>query len=100
MAIITRVDYLDPLCTITITYNDSTMKMTGVSAVNNGSKTLRIYLISPLTLERTVAPGNTLSYSIPTSNRPSFRINTGSKSVTKIDIPQIEDIVWRATYGV
>lgn len=101
MATITRTDIIGDGCTITMSYNDVSMKLTSISANNQGVGKLIITLISPLSLIRTVLPGNTLSYSIPTSNRPTFRISTGSKnSSIKIDIPQIIDIEWRASYGI
>lgn len=101
MAIITRIDTIAPGCTITMSYNDVSMKMTTIAANNQGTGTLTITMISPLSLVRTVSASNTLNYSIPTSSRPLFRISTASKNeAIKIDIPQILDIDWRASYGV
>lgn len=102
MASIKRRDILDPKCYVEAEYDDvdgDGWRLKKLAASNKGTRTLMISFTSPVALNFTVNIGDTLAYSCKTGEKTKVTVKTTSKSVSKVDIEQLEGIEWMATYG-
>jgi len=98
MATFTQIANLGGEASVEFTYDDVTMKMTGVKLVNNSKQYLDIFMISPLVYSRRVNPNDNFNLTFTTIQRPSYQIidlikNWGIAKVTG-------GITWRCCLGV
>lgn len=103
MASFKRVDELDPKCSVNVEYDDvdgDGWRIKKIAADNKGIFTLRISFKSPVVLDFIVKPGDKLAESFKTGEKTKVTVKTTSKSVSKVDVEQLNGIVWMATYGV
>jgi hypothetical protein len=61
--------------TITLTFDDLTMKLTRIEANNPTNRTLTFAITNPITWNRTINAGGTLSVNLPSNQRPSYVMN-------------------------
>ena len=83
--------------TVDFTYDDATMKMTGVKLVNNSKQYLDIFIISPLEYNRRINPSDSFNLTLTAMQRPSYTIVDiiqASRTVHTID-----GIEWRCSLG-
>jgi len=99
MATFTQTSNLGGEANIEFTYDDVTMKLTGVKLVNNSKRYLDIFMISPLEYNRRVNPNDSFNLTFTAIQRPSFQIIYISvgKGMGKWSIGGIE---WRCCLGV
>jgi hypothetical protein len=98
MATFTQGSNLCGEATVDFTYDDTTMKMTGVKLVNNSDKYLDIFMISPLQYNRRINPSESFNLTFTAIQRPSYQITDVQKTwgIAKT----IGGIEWRCCLGV
>jgi hypothetical protein len=98
MATFTQGSNLCGEATVDFTYDDTTMKMTGVKLVNNSTQYLDLFIISPLEYSRRINPGDNFTKNLTTLERPSYALTDVVKvwGIAKI----ISGIEWRCCLGV
>jgi hypothetical protein len=98
MATFTQTSNLGGEASVEFTYDDATMKMTGVKLVNNSKRHLDIFIISPLIFNNRIDPGKSFEKILTTIEKPSYTIRQINKDgwITQ----NIDGIEWRCCLGV
>jgi len=98
MATFTRISNLSGEASVEFTYDDATMKMTGVKLVNNSKQYLDIFMISPLEYNLRINPGENFTKNLTTLERPSYTLTDIVKNWGTAKT--IGGIEWRCCLGV
>jgi len=98
MATFTQGSNLGDKASVEFTYDDATMKMTGVKLVNNSDKYLDLFLMSPLVFNKRIDPGKSFERSLTAIERPTYQIVDIEKNWGIAHI--IDGIEWRCCLGV
>ena len=98
MANFTQTSNLGGEASIEFTYDDATMKMTGVKLVNNSKQYLDIFMISPLEYNLRINPGENFTKNLTTLERPSYTLTDIVKNWGTAKT--IGGIEWRCCLGV
>ena len=98
MGTFTQVSNLGGEASVEFTYDDATMKMSGVKLVNNSKQYLDLFIISPLEYSRRVNPSDSFNLTFTAIQRPSYIVTNCIKDggLSKI----IRNIEWRTCLGI